>query len=246
MTVRPLEAPSIASCTSRSDSESRADVASSSSSTRGSASRARAMATRCFCPPDSLTPRSPTSVAYLSEGSGKAQGRLQQMPRCSPGTAPPVREAAHKLVRVGAAARLLYARADGGVVKVDPPPAFARARRGQGVADVLLDGETEEERLLLHQRHLGPQPHLVEIPHAVAVDRDRASLRVVEAQQQRESCALAAAARPDQRDRRLGLHRQSEATQHGDVLCRREGEHDALEGDLAAHRLCRRLPAAGW
>ena len=33
MTVRPLEAPSIASCTSRSDSESRADVASSSSST---------------------------------------------------------------------------------------------------------------------------------------------------------------------------------------------------------------------
>mmetsp|Transcript_6667 Transcript_6667/g.21364 ORF Transcript_6667/g.21364 Transcript_6667/m.21364 type:complete len:109 (-) Transcript_6667:1547-1873(-) len=67
MTVRPLEAPSIASCTSRSDSESRADVASSSSSTRGSASRARAMATRCFCPPDSLTPRSPTSVAYPSE-----------------------------------------------------------------------------------------------------------------------------------------------------------------------------------
>ena len=52
-------------------------------------------------------------------------------------------------MRVGAAARLLYARADGGVVKVDPPPAFARARRGQGVADVLLDGETEEERLLV-------------------------------------------------------------------------------------------------
>jgi len=64
-------------------------------------------------------------------------------------TTSPVREAAHKLVRVGAAARLLYARADGGVVKVDPPPAFARARRGQGVADVLLDGETEEERLLV-------------------------------------------------------------------------------------------------
>ena len=52
-------------------------------------------------------------------------------------------------MRVGAAARLLYARADGGVVKVDPPPAFARARRGQGVADVLLDGETEEDRLLV-------------------------------------------------------------------------------------------------
>ena len=84
------------------------------------------------------------------------------------------------------------------------------------------DGERWGDRLL-HQRHLGPQPHLVEVahisrgdvgrcgemwgdvgrqphlvevPHAVAVDRDRASLRVVEAQQQREGCALAAAARP--------------------------------------------------
>jgi hypothetical protein len=27
------------------------------------------MATRCFCPPLSLTPRSPTSVAYLMRGT---------------------------------------------------------------------------------------------------------------------------------------------------------------------------------
>ena len=31
---------------------------------RGSASSARAMATRCRCPPDSRTPRSPTTVSY--------------------------------------------------------------------------------------------------------------------------------------------------------------------------------------
>ena len=68
-TVRPLEAASIASCTSLSDSASSAEVASSSRRMRGSESSARAMATRCFCPPLSLTPRSPTSVAYLMRGT---------------------------------------------------------------------------------------------------------------------------------------------------------------------------------
>mmetsp|Transcript_89885 Transcript_89885/g.179537 ORF Transcript_89885/g.179537 Transcript_89885/m.179537 type:complete len:97 (+) Transcript_89885:375-665(+) len=52
----------MAFCTRCSDSASRAEVASSSSSTRGSTNKARAMAMRCFCPPDSRTPLSPTSV----------------------------------------------------------------------------------------------------------------------------------------------------------------------------------------
>mmetsp|Transcript_16553 Transcript_16553/g.52649 ORF Transcript_16553/g.52649 Transcript_16553/m.52649 type:complete len:185 (+) Transcript_16553:2-556(+) len=39
-------------------------VASSHSSTGASLSRARPIATRCFSPPDSLSPRSPTSVSY--------------------------------------------------------------------------------------------------------------------------------------------------------------------------------------
>lgn len=43
-----------------------ADVASSRISTRGSVSRARASPSRCRCPPDSVSPRSPTSVAYPS------------------------------------------------------------------------------------------------------------------------------------------------------------------------------------
>mmetsp|Transcript_36303 Transcript_36303/g.61197 ORF Transcript_36303/g.61197 Transcript_36303/m.61197 type:complete len:112 (+) Transcript_36303:443-778(+) len=65
-TVRPTMACSSAACTSASLSVSRAEVASSSSSRRGSCRTARAMATRCFCPPDSWMPRSPTCVSYLS------------------------------------------------------------------------------------------------------------------------------------------------------------------------------------
>mmetsp|Transcript_4469 Transcript_4469/g.14138 ORF Transcript_4469/g.14138 Transcript_4469/m.14138 type:complete len:104 (-) Transcript_4469:1222-1533(-) len=50
---------STASWTAASDSPSRAEVASSSSSTRGSRKNARAIETRCFCPPESRRPRSP-------------------------------------------------------------------------------------------------------------------------------------------------------------------------------------------
>ena len=54
---------SSASCTTSSDSESSADVASSSRSSFGSPTRTRAMATRCFCPPESCPPLSPTCVS---------------------------------------------------------------------------------------------------------------------------------------------------------------------------------------
>mmetsp|Transcript_25643 Transcript_25643/g.102245 ORF Transcript_25643/g.102245 Transcript_25643/m.102245 type:complete len:206 (-) Transcript_25643:1994-2611(-) len=47
----------------RSVRESSADVASSSSTTGGFLTKSRAMATRCFSPPDSLSPRSPTIVS---------------------------------------------------------------------------------------------------------------------------------------------------------------------------------------
>mmetsp|Transcript_18150 Transcript_18150/g.54817 ORF Transcript_18150/g.54817 Transcript_18150/m.54817 type:complete len:84 (+) Transcript_18150:328-579(+) len=52
-----------ASWTMRSLSVSRALVASSRSSTAGSRTMARAMATRCFWPPLICAPRSPTDVA---------------------------------------------------------------------------------------------------------------------------------------------------------------------------------------
>ena len=56
MVVRSVMRPSRAACTARSERVSRAAVASSSSSTRGLRAMALAMATRCFCPPDSWTP----------------------------------------------------------------------------------------------------------------------------------------------------------------------------------------------
>mmetsp|Transcript_31839 Transcript_31839/g.94647 ORF Transcript_31839/g.94647 Transcript_31839/m.94647 type:complete len:81 (+) Transcript_31839:98-340(+) len=54
--VRPALAASSACWTCPSEPESRAEVASSRSSTCGPFARARAMAMRCFCPPDSWPP----------------------------------------------------------------------------------------------------------------------------------------------------------------------------------------------
>mmetsp|Transcript_36210 Transcript_36210/g.111026 ORF Transcript_36210/g.111026 Transcript_36210/m.111026 type:complete len:87 (-) Transcript_36210:1241-1501(-) len=51
---------SSAACTIRSLSLSSADVASSSSSTAGLRTMARAIATRCFWPPESMPPPCPT------------------------------------------------------------------------------------------------------------------------------------------------------------------------------------------
>mmetsp|Transcript_22195 Transcript_22195/g.50102 ORF Transcript_22195/g.50102 Transcript_22195/m.50102 type:complete len:130 (+) Transcript_22195:267-656(+) len=55
---------SSAACTMRSDSLSSADVASSSNNAFGALISARAIATRCFCPPERLPPRIPMEVSY--------------------------------------------------------------------------------------------------------------------------------------------------------------------------------------
>mmetsp|Transcript_50520 Transcript_50520/g.144411 ORF Transcript_50520/g.144411 Transcript_50520/m.144411 type:complete len:90 (-) Transcript_50520:352-621(-) len=64
--VRPSRAASSACWTSCSETESRAEVASSSSSTEGSRRMARAMAQRCFWPPLSRPPRRPTLSFQVS------------------------------------------------------------------------------------------------------------------------------------------------------------------------------------
>mmetsp|Transcript_12916 Transcript_12916/g.21926 ORF Transcript_12916/g.21926 Transcript_12916/m.21926 type:complete len:156 (+) Transcript_12916:245-712(+) len=64
-----------AACTSRSVRESSALVASSSSTRGGSFSRHRAMATLCFSPPESFSPRSPTLVCHWS-GSERMKVRI--------------------------------------------------------------------------------------------------------------------------------------------------------------------------
>mmetsp|Transcript_15048 Transcript_15048/g.34740 ORF Transcript_15048/g.34740 Transcript_15048/m.34740 type:complete len:100 (-) Transcript_15048:659-958(-) len=65
-TVRCSPSLFSAFCTLRSVRESRALVASSRSTMGGSLSKHRAIATRCFSPPDSLRPRSPTTVSQPS------------------------------------------------------------------------------------------------------------------------------------------------------------------------------------
>mmetsp|Transcript_19450 Transcript_19450/g.48635 ORF Transcript_19450/g.48635 Transcript_19450/m.48635 type:complete len:134 (-) Transcript_19450:1983-2384(-) len=59
----PATSSSSARCTRRSFSVSRAEVASSRIKIGGLRNAARAMATRCFCPPLSVIPFSPISVA---------------------------------------------------------------------------------------------------------------------------------------------------------------------------------------
>ena len=68
-----------------SECESRALVASSKMRMRGALRIARAMATRCFSPPDSFRPRSPTVVSYPRAGSRRnresARGAPPPRPR---------------------------------------------------------------------------------------------------------------------------------------------------------------------
>ncbi len=63
-TVRPVVALSNASWTTRSDSASNALVASSRIKMLGFLIRARAIAIRCFWPPDRVTPRSPEDLTF--------------------------------------------------------------------------------------------------------------------------------------------------------------------------------------
>ena len=60
----PDMSPSSAACTSFSDSLSSAEVASSRSKIAGSPMIARAIAMRCFCPPETNDPPTPTSLSY--------------------------------------------------------------------------------------------------------------------------------------------------------------------------------------
>mmetsp|Transcript_13491 Transcript_13491/g.40807 ORF Transcript_13491/g.40807 Transcript_13491/m.40807 type:complete len:143 (+) Transcript_13491:1168-1596(+) len=60
--VRPVASSVRLSMMPRSVAVSSADVASSQIKSRGSLRKARAIATRCFSPPDSFRPRSPTMV----------------------------------------------------------------------------------------------------------------------------------------------------------------------------------------
>mmetsp|Transcript_5844 Transcript_5844/g.10524 ORF Transcript_5844/g.10524 Transcript_5844/m.10524 type:complete len:104 (+) Transcript_5844:142-453(+) len=85
--VRPLITRSSASCTMYSESASSALVASSSSRMLGLRTRARAMAMRCFCPPDICTPFSPQLVWYPAGSSEMKLCALASLAACSTSSA---------------------------------------------------------------------------------------------------------------------------------------------------------------
>ena len=68
-----------ASCTTFSLSVSRAEVASSSRRILGLRTKARAIATRCFWPPDSCAPRSPTRVSYFCTVGRQVSGQTGKL-----------------------------------------------------------------------------------------------------------------------------------------------------------------------
>ena len=72
MLVRPLSAPRSAARILASVCASTALKASSSTNTGGSCASARAIAVRCFCPPERLMPRSPSMVSNPSGSDGSA------------------------------------------------------------------------------------------------------------------------------------------------------------------------------
>ena len=74
ITVRPSKSSSSATVIASSENESRALVGSSSRMISGSLRNILAMASRCFCPHESLTPLSPISVSsHLFRSNTKSQ-----------------------------------------------------------------------------------------------------------------------------------------------------------------------------
>lgn len=129
---RPQQASRRPALTACSHSTSRALVASSRMSTRGSRTRARAMARRCFCPTASWLPFSPTSAETEKTPSP------QRRPRTTP--ASQARLALPQAPRRRTSARGRGRRGDlrGGRFSGNRPPrgreASARSARAQGAA----------------------------------------------------------------------------------------------------------------
>ena len=81
--IMPWLTLSNADCTIDSLSVSRAEVASSKRRILGFLTRALAMAIRCFCPPLSCAPRSPTKVSYFWKSKQNSPLKSSQLNRCT-------------------------------------------------------------------------------------------------------------------------------------------------------------------
>ena len=199
--VRPEPSFSSAVCTAASVAESSALVASSRRTIGGFLRRQRAIATRCFSPPLSRSPRSPTTVSHFcsrpSTISSTCRARGGVSARWGSGaprrafslSAPPHLRARRRRLELGA----------------------ARAR--PAVRDVVLDRRVEQHGVLGHDADRAAERRLRHQLGVLAVDEHAPRVRLVEPEEQPADRRLAGAARPDDRRRRPRRHHEREPAQ---------------------------------
>lgn len=125
------------------------------------------------------------------------------------------------------------------VVRVHHPRSLQNLFVGccrSSVADILHDGSCKEHRLLAHQADLLAQPLDVQLADVVAINPHGPSRRVIEPLQKRHDGALAAAARPNQRDSLARIDRQRVLAAHVGIRPRRVRKSDTVDIDLARDR----------
>ena len=166
------------------------------------------MATRCFCPPLSCTPRSPTRVRYPSG--------MPTMKSCARARAP----GHHRGIRVFVSRGLARSRRrpsrtepevfgerilDVGVVgrgvgrRFEVERVSTIRRVSTRVPDVVRDGPGEEHGFLTDDGHSAVQVLGRERRHVVAVERNRPEVGLVKVLEQVKHRALPAPARPHER-----------------------------------------------
>src|SRR5215211_7625289 len=108
------------------------------------------------------------------------------------------------------------------------------ARAGPGPGDVVRHAAGEQERLLSDERDLAAHACEVELSQVDAVVAHAAALRVVEPDRELDQRALARAGMADERHRLTGLDLDVDVVDDPALVL--VGEHDVLEGQLAAQR----------
>mmetsp|Transcript_36684 Transcript_36684/g.86005 ORF Transcript_36684/g.86005 Transcript_36684/m.86005 type:complete len:228 (-) Transcript_36684:1558-2241(-) len=104
--------------------------------------------------------------------------------------------------------------------------------RGDAVAEVGADGHGEERWLLLHVGHAQAEPSRVQATDVHAVHHHSTSICIVEASDERQHSALAAAAAAHEGCDGVLRHAEGEVLQHLHLWSGRVAEAHILEGDL--------------
>src|ERR1039457_3590604 len=224
-----------------SDSESRLLVASSRMRIRGSARMARAMETRWRCPPESLTPRSPTMVSYFfSNFSANSSTRaMRQAVRISDlngaGDGNALALSAGELDATLADDRLvllleLFGKLiDAGDAAGGEDLLFGGM--GTGEADVFADGAVEQKSVLQHHAKLrteGIQTHGGKVD---GIHQDASVSGLMEGGNEADDGGFAGARRSHEGGGGAGFGREADVVQDGLAGVVLEGH--VVEGDVA-------------